>query len=110
MSLIFVEENGRYPTFDYLDRLRNSWPAIGTNEAVALIGELADIEMNGPRGQNETIDGVTLYFAMSGPHLIAHAPNPVAQDEILVSTIFHMRNFAAGRDEAWRLLKTVVIP
>jgi hypothetical protein len=106
-TLRFIEVN---KTFDYIGKLRTTWIGIGTNVAVMLLGELSDIEDNGPRGHNEIIDGVTLYFAMIAGHCIAHAANPTDPTEIIVSSIFPMHDFATGRDEAWRLLNTVVAP
>jgi hypothetical protein len=108
-TVIFVEENGRYPSSDYIEKLAKSWFGIGTHGAGMLLRELEDIEQNGPRGYTEILNGVTLYFAIVGAHCIAHAQNPAAQDEIIVPAIFHMQDYANGRLEAWRLLNKVVV-
>jgi len=81
----------------------------GLVAAVALDVAFADIEAAGVQGFADTVGAETIYFLFVGRYCIAHASNPTNPEEIFILTAFG-GDFAAGRDQAWQLWKTVAVP
>lgn len=103
-------ESGQSPSLQFSSSLRKRG-LTGLVAAVALDEAYAAIEAAGVQGFKETQNNDSIYFEMvGGRYCIAHTPNPNNPDEILVLNTFKLADFPTGRDEAWRLWKTVAVP